>query len=127
MQPNRTDRIRSVHLYQWLWEPLLEDPTFELRAMFGSKAAYLGGRLVLCFTAKEEPWLGVLVCTENAHHDSLMRDLPGLSPHPVLSKWLYLSDAFPGFETTAQKLVERVRQRDPRIGVESGSKRKRRR
>jgi hypothetical protein len=28
--------------------------------MFGAKAAYLDGKLMLCFVAGDEPWQGVL-------------------------------------------------------------------
>lgn len=115
---------RVLHPYAWLWEPLADDVTFELRSMFGAKAAYVGGRLALCFTAKAEPWHGVLVCTERAHHESLVREFPALVPHPILPKWLYLSDAAEHFEATAERLVRLVRQRDQRIGVEPGGERR---
>ena len=38
-------------------------------------------------------------------------------PHPVLPKWLYLPESADGFERMAEKLVQLVRRRDPRIGV----------
>lgn len=120
-----TNAIKRVHPYAWLWEPLEADPTFVLRAMFGTRAAYVAGRLTLCFSAQEEPWRGVLVCTDRPHHASLMEQFPGLVPHPILPKWLYLPDSDSRFESMAQRLVQIVRQRDPRIGVEPQSKRKR--
>lgn len=123
----RTERVRPVHVYAWLWEPLEQDPAFVLRPMFGTKAAYIAGRLALCFSAQAEPWRGVLVCTERQHHESLRRDFPDLAPHPILPKWLYLPDSAASFESTAQQLVKLVRQRDPRIGVEPQVKRKRKR
>ena len=110
-------RARVVHPYAWIWEPLEDDPCFLLRAMFGCKAVYLDGKLMLCFAAKEEPWRGVLVCTAREQHASLMQTLPALAPHPVLSKWLYLPEAWGDFETVAARIVELVRRRDPRIGV----------
>lgn len=121
----RRENIRTIHPYAWLWEPLEEEPTFVLRAMFGAKAVYLGGRLVLCFDAGEEPWHGVLVCTAREQHESLVREFPNLKPHAILPKWLYLSDSDPAFESTAQRLVECARQRDLRIGVEPGTRRRR--
>lgn len=125
MKPDKVqDVAKAIHFYAWLWEPLEEEPSFVLRAMFGSRAAYVDGRLMLCFSAKEEPWRGVLVCTERVHHASLMRDFPALSPHPILPKWLYLPDSASAFERTGQRLVERVRQRDARIGVEPGAKKR---
>lgn len=111
-------RAEIIHPYAWLWEPLEQEPTFVLRAMFGTKAAYVAGRLVLCFSARKEPWRGVLVCTEREHHASLVAEFPALAPHPILPKWLYLPDESSRFESTAERLVGLVRQRDPRIGIE---------
>lgn len=127
MRRERTDPVRPVHVYAWLWEPLEDDPTFVLRAMFGTKAAYVGGRLVLCFSAQVEPWRGLLVCTERAHHASLIAEFPDLVPHPILPKWLYLSDSASSFESTAQRLVQTVRRHDVRIGVEPQANRRKRR
>lgn len=110
--------VRLVHPHAWIWEPLETDPTFVLRAMFGARAVYLGGRMVLCFSAKSEPWRGVLICTDQSQHAALMAEFPVLRPHPVLPKWLYLSESAAGFESIAAKLVQLVRARDPRIGIE---------
>lgn len=119
----REDRVRVVHPYAWLWEPLEDDPTFVLRAMFGAKAAYVGGRLVLAFCAGEEPWRGLLVCTAREHHASLLQEFPALSPHPILPKWLYLPEAADAFESVGRRLVGLVRRRDLRIGVEPRARR----
>ncbi len=110
-------RVVPVHPYAWLWEPLEAEAGFLLRAMFGTKAAYLDGKLVLCFAARAEPWQGVLVCTARPHHASLQAEFPPLGRHPILPKWLYLPDATDAFEATAERLVAAVRRRDPRIGV----------
>jgi hypothetical protein len=110
-------QIKPVHPYAWLWEPLEAEASFVIRAMFGAKAAYLDGKLMLCFTAKAEPWRGVLVCTDRSHHASLLAEFPMLSPHPVLPKWLYLRESLDAFESVATRLVRLARQRDPRIGV----------
>jgi hypothetical protein len=110
-------RARPVHPHAWLWEPLEADPGFVLRPMFGTRAAYLDGRLVLCFAARPEPWRGVLVATDRSRHAALRADWPELAPHPVLPKWLYLPESADGFERVAEKLVQLVRRRDPRIGV----------
>ncbi len=117
-------QVTPVHPHQWLWEPLEADPTFVLRSMFGAKAAYLGGKLMLCFCAKAEPWRGVLVCTERAHHPALCVEFPALTPHPILPKWLYLPEAADTFERTATHLVSLARRRDPRLGVTPPAKRK---
>ncbi|PTY04953.1 hypothetical protein DB347_19880 [Opitutaceae bacterium EW11] len=127
MRESSFGKARPVHPYAWLWEPLEDDPTFVLRPMFGSRAAYLGGKLMLAFMARNEPWRGVLVCTGHEHHASLMAEFPALSKHPVLPKWLYLPEADDAFERTAAKLVVLARRRDPRLGVVGSREKKKRR
>lgn len=128
MKPSRKTiaaRVTVVHPHRWLWEPLENEATFVLRSMFGAKAVYLHGRLVLAFIAREEPWRGVLVCTEHAHHPALLATFPALGPHPILPKWLYLPEAAESFEPVAEKLVGLARRRDPRIGIEPPPKKRR--
>jgi len=110
-------KARQPHRYEWLWEPFESDATFVLRSMFGAKAAYLDGKLMLCFCAGEEPWRGVLVCTDRSHHPALLAEFPALSPHPILPKWLYLPETHTQFEVLAARLVALARRRDPRLGV----------
>lgn len=110
-------KVKRVHPHAWLWEPLESEPSFVVRAMFGTKAAYLDGKLVLCFSAQAEPWRGVLLCTEHIHQESLMAEFPALKPHPILPKWLYLRESLDEFEAVAERLVKKVRSRDERIGV----------
>ncbi len=126
MRDRSLGRARSVHPHAWLWEPLEADPSFVLGAMFGTKVAYLDGRLVLCFSASKEPWRGVLVCTGRGHHAALAAQFPSLSPHPILGKWLYLPESADDFESVAQQLVALARERDPRIGVDAQARRRRR-
>lgn len=116
--------LKRVHPHAWLWEPLAEEPTFLLRAMFGAKAVYLHGRLKLCFIARAEPWRGVLVCTERTHHAALRADFPALTEHAVLPKWLYLSEGCNDFESVAQRLVALALRRDPRLGIVPPTKRR---
>lgn len=118
-------RAKPVHPFAWLWEPLETDATFVIRPMFGARAAYLDGRMVLCFCAGEEPWRGVLVCTSREHHPALAAEFPVLSPHPILPKWLYLPESAPAFEATATRLVALARRRDPRIGIVPPPRRRR--
>jgi hypothetical protein len=117
---------KRVHPYQWLWEPLERDSTFVLRPMFGGKAAYLDGRLMLYFTAKTEPWRGMLVCTDRIHHEALMAEFVELSPHPILPKWLYLPESTDRFEPVAERLVALANRRDPRLGVSPRPKKRKR-
>lgn len=70
-------KSRQPHRHEWLWEPLEADATFVLRSMFGAKAAYLDGKLMLCFCVGEEPWRGVLVCTD--HFEPLATRLVALA------------------------------------------------
>ncbi len=118
-------RFKPIHPYAWLWEPLEADPAFVLRPMFGGKAAYLDDKLQLYFTAKEEPWRGVLACTDRAHHSALLAEFSDLAPHPILPKWLYLSETADSFEKTAERLVALVCHRDPRLGVASQTRKRR--
>lgn len=119
--PRRLDlaatRARQPHRYEWLWEPLADDATFVIRSMFGAKAAYLDGKLMLCFCAGEEPWRGVLACTSHEHHAALRANFSELSPHSILPKWLYLPESADRFESVAAKLVTLAKRRDPRLGV----------
>jgi hypothetical protein len=94
--------------------------------MFGCQAVYLDGRLTLCFSAKREPWRGVLACTDRIHHASLLAELPELSPHPILPKWLYLPESAGRFEPVAERLVALARRRDPRLGVSPQPKERKR-
>ena len=126
MREQPMGKTRRVHPYQWLWEPLEDDPTFVLRPMFSGKAAYLGGKLTLYFTAKEEPWRGVLACTDRVHHASLLAEFPELSPHPILPKWLYLPESADNFERVAERLVALAKRRDPRLGVSPQPKKRKR-
>ena len=113
----KLEKIRQPHRHEWLWEALEAEASFVLRSMFGAKAAYLDGKLMLCFCARAEPWRGVLVCTERSNHPALQAEFPVLSPHPILPKWLYLPESSERFEPTATRLVTLARRRDPRLGV----------
>jgi hypothetical protein len=119
-------KVRQPHRYEWLWEPLEADATFVLRSMFGAKAAYLDGQLMLCFCAGDEPWRGVLACTSREHHPALLAEFPELKPHAILPKWLYLPETSEQFETVASKLVTLARRRDPRLGVTPKPRKRRR-
>lgn len=119
-------RAKPVHPYEWLWEPLETDPGFVLKSMFGAKAVYLDGKIVLCFCASnEEPWAGVLVCTDRDRQPALCAEFPTLTPHTILPKWLYLPESDAAFERTARRLVQLARQRDPRLGVVPKPRKKR--
>ncbi len=85
--------------------------------MFGCQGCYYDGNLVLVLADREEPWKGILLPVERRHHESLTEEFPQLTPHPILPKWLYLSDETDRFEETTARLVELIKTNDPRIGV----------
>lgn len=118
----RTKALRT-HPFQWVVEPLIEEPSYIEKAMFGCKGCYLYGRLVLVLaTRRREPWMGLLVPTEKKYHNSLRRDHKGLATHPILKKWLYLPESNEEFEEATHVLVEAILANDPRIGVEPKTK-----
>jgi len=121
----RFAEAKPVHPHQWLWEPLEADPSFVIRPMFGTKAVYLEGRLMLCFCNRREPWRGVLVCTDRERQSALRVEFTALAPHPVLPKWLYLPESAETFESTAARVVALVGRRDPRIGIVPPARKKR--
>jgi len=70
----------------------------------------------------------LLIPTEKQFHNSIKKDFNGVVQHPILKKWLYLSEATEYFETAASDIIEAVRMNDLRFGVEPQeriSKRKR--
>ncbi len=119
-------RVKPVHPLAWVVEPLEGEPSLVTRAMFGCRAVYLRGRMVLCLAARADPWRGVLVPTVRAQQTALIGERPALRPHPVLPKWLYLPEAAATFERDAVWLVARIRAGDPRIGIEPGGRSRRR-
>ncbi|CAB3727879.1 hypothetical protein [Paraburkholderia rhynchosiae] len=108
----------------WVFEPIEDDPGFMRRRLFGFEAAYVDGLLCLAVGNGEEPWNGLLVCTSRDRQADITSEFPELAPHPVLGKWLYLSQKEEEFETVAAALVKLVRRRDLRVGVEPSAKKK---
>ena len=112
-------KARRSHPFQWVVEPLGEEPSYLEKAMFGCRGCYLYGRLVLVLAARgEEPWHGLLVPTEKEHQPGLRRTHKKLIIHPVLKKWLYLPESDDDFEEAARAVVESILANNPRIGVE---------
>lgn len=116
--PSSRKRIKKQHPLSWVVEPLIEEPSYLEKPMFGCQACYLYGRLALVLASKEEPWNGLLIPTEKKFHNSIKKTFKGVLQHLVLKKWLYLSEATEDFETVASDIVEAVRMNDPRFGVE---------
>jgi len=112
------ERARPAHPLRWIVEPLMDDPTYLEKAMFGSRGVYVRGQMVFVLSAGDDPdWAGVLVATDETRHAALQREFPALVRHGMLRKWLFLPIAEEHFEDTAIALVARVQHGDPRIGV----------
>ncbi len=114
-------QVKKIHALQWVFEPLEANAQFVQKKMFGCQSGYLNDRLVLVLADSDEPWNGILIPTERANHLSLMslnEAFQELSPHPVLGKWLYLSQGSRLFEEVAGKVVAMILAGDQRIGVE---------
>lgn len=47
--------MKREHPLQWVVEPLMEQPSYLQRAMFGCQGCYLHGRLMLVLAARREP------------------------------------------------------------------------
>jgi hypothetical protein len=116
--------VKPEHPFEWLAEPLHDEPSFILKSWFGGRTLMLHGLHTLFLTAQGEPWQGVLVCTFHEHQPSLLAEFPALRQHPVLKKWLYLPEAAATFEHDARRLVQLARARDPRIGIPPSTKKK---
>lgn len=108
----------------WIFEPLEDNPRLVRKKLFSFDAVYLDGLLYLAVSEGKEPWNGLLVCTSHQHHGAIQSQFPQLKPHPVLGKWLYLSQLHPDFEAVAPELVELAAKRDRRLGVEPRPKKK---
>ncbi len=116
--PSSRRRMKKQHPLQWLFEPLMEEPSYLEKPMFGCQACYLHGRLALVLADGDEPWNGLLIPTDHQFHDAIRQDFKDVIRHPVLKKWLYLSQSSEDFETVASDIVEAVRVDDLRFGVE---------
>ncbi|KQR89926.1 hypothetical protein ASG35_01410 [Burkholderia sp. Leaf177] len=108
----------------WIFEAFERDPTYITKRMFGCDAAYMDGLLCLVAADRGDPWNGLLVCTSRDRHAALIDEMPALQPHPVLGKWLYVSQDDPAFEDVVKRITELVLARDERIGVEPKPRRR---
>lgn len=102
----------------WVVEPIMEEPSFIDKAMFGCRGIYLHGRLMLVLCSGEEPWNGIMIATSHEYHNSVQQEFESVVRHPVLKKWMYLSERSETFESVAAEIVEAVRLNDRRFGVE---------
>lgn len=108
----------------WIFEAFERDATYVRKPMFGCDAAYIEGLLCLVAADRAKPWNGLLVCTSQERHATLIEEMPALRPHPVLGKWLYVPQDDPAFEAVAQRMTALVLARDSRVGVEPKPRRR---
>jgi uncharacterized protein YgfB (UPF0149 family) len=104
----------------------MEEPSYLERAWFGCRAIYLHGLIVLVLCSGEESWNGLLIPTEHQFHNSILKDFHDVVQHPVLKKWLYLSEDTEDFETVASEIVEAIRSGDKRFGAEPKERKRQR-
>lgn len=110
-------------------DPLLLNSSFAVKKMFGGLAVYFDSLMVLVLT--ESPgdrtwagkkfsfdiWNGVLLCTDDSFHSSLLKEFDALTEHPVIKKWLYLPAKSQNFEKQFEEIVRCIAKKDNRIGV----------
>jgi hypothetical protein len=106
---------------EWIFEAFAGRPGFVTKRMFGGLAAYLHERLMLVLVEPTRTgrwkWHGVLVCTGFEHHASIGAEFPGLVPHHLLRKWLYIDSAHEDFEPTMEAVARRMARNDQRFGI----------
>ena len=125
--PSRTRTFDN----EWILEAFAGRRSFFTRRMFGGLAAYLHERQMLVLVEPTRTgrwkWHGVLICTERAHHESICRQFPVLTPHDVLGKWLFIDSTHPAFEPTMAEVASCMARNDGRFGIVPGTARKGRR
>ena len=106
---------------EWIVEPVAGRPSFFTKRMFGGLAVFLHERQMLLLveptTTGRWTWHGVLVCTDYPHHASICAEFPGLEPHDILRKWLYIDSTHKAFESTMEAVVRCVARNDRRFGI----------
>jgi hypothetical protein len=95
---------------------------YQMRGEKKIQIAHTGGSALLSHNDEKPEWQGLCVATDYAFQESLMAEFPDLKPHLILKKWLHISDKHERFESTLSGIVDLVRRRDARIGVEAGAK-----
>ena len=106
---------------EWILEVFEEHPSFFTKRMFGGLAVYLFSRQMMVLVEPTKTgrwkWHGVLICTDRAHHASIVEAFPPLMPHAVLRKWLYIDSRHEDFEETMQRVAEAMARDDERFGI----------
>ena len=120
-----------------IYNPLENSNGLIFKHMFGGMAVYSEGlmKFLHCEDRGEGTnewrgqvfdfaiWHGMMICTDYAHHESLLKDYPELVNHPILAKWLYLPLLEEDdFRSSAKKLLHKALKNDLRIGIVPGKK-----
>lgn len=111
--------MAKVYFNEWVFEPFYDDPGAEFRQMFGCKALYYYGKLILVLSESEDDarWQKLLFPCERENHDQVMELYSALVPHEVLGKWLSLSLDHSDFEEVVVSICKRLICRDVLFGV----------
>ena len=109
--------------YDFIFDYLPDD--IIVKWLFGMHYIYFNKKniLILRDAVKEPELNGIWIATVQAHHASLIIDLPGITaimasePGKKDSAWMYIHPTNDHFESTTIHLCELITRNDPRIGV----------
>jgi len=120
-----------------LFDRFIDQPDFFCKKMFGGLACYYRGLMVACLMEGDYDdviwkkkrysfplWRGLLIPTDFGYQATLMAELKGTQPHPVLGKWLYLPLESDEYEESAKRYIALLTKGDERIGIIPGLRRK---
>ena len=106
---------------EWILDDLKDHPSFKTKSMFGGLAVYIFGKQVFVIVEPTKSgrwnWHGVLICTDHSHHESLIKEFPGVEPHEAIKKWLFIESSFEDFEETMAKITQKISLNDERLGI----------
>ena len=106
---------------EWICDAFEGHATFFTKRMFGGLAVYLFDRMMMVLVEPTKTgrwtWHGVLLCTDRAHHPSIVSDFPPLAPHVALKKWLYIDSRHDDFEPTMERVARAMARNDLRFGI----------
>lgn len=119
--------MAKVYFNEWVFEPFYDDPGAEFRLMFGCKALYYYGKLILVLSESDDDvrWQKLFFPCEREQHAQVMELYPALTPHEVLGKWLSISLDHSDFEELVVDISKRLMRRDKLFGVIPQPKKKR--